>query len=45
MSYLRDTNAWIAYPRQDDAKLVQRFLQVLPMDILRTSIVLAQLGR
>ena len=33
MIYLLDTNAWIAYLRQSNARLVQRFLQVAPADI------------
>ena len=34
MIYLLDTNAWIAYLRQNNVRLVQRFLQVDPRDIL-----------
>jgi predicted nucleic acid-binding protein len=41
--YLLDTNAWIAYLRQNNARLVQRFLQVVPTDILLNSVVLAEL--
>ncbi len=43
MIYLLDTNAWIAYLRQNNARLVQRFLQVLPADIGLNSVVLAEL--
>ena len=43
MIYLLDTNAWIAYLRQNNARLVQRFLQVVPTDILLNSVVLAEL--
>lgn len=43
MTYLPDTNAWIAYLRQNNAGLVQRFLQVVPTDILLNSVVLAEL--
>jgi predicted nucleic acid-binding protein len=35
--YLLDTNAWIAFLRQNNARLVQRFLQVVPTDILLNS--------
>ena len=35
--YRLDTNAWIAYLRQNNARLVQRFLQVVPTDIERNS--------
>jgi tRNA(fMet)-specific endonuclease VapC len=41
--YLLDTNAWIAYLRQNSPPLVQRFLQVNPADIALSSIVLAEL--
>ncbi len=43
MTYLLDTNAWIAYLRQRNARLVQRFLQVLPADIALNSVALAEL--
>jgi tRNA(fMet)-specific endonuclease VapC len=41
--YLLDTNAWIGYLRQNNARLVQRFLQVVPADIALNSVVLAEL--
>jgi tRNA(fMet)-specific endonuclease VapC len=41
--YLLDTNAWIAYLRQNNQRLVQRFLQEKPSDIGLCSIVLAEL--
>lgn len=43
MIYLLDTNAWIAYLRQNDQRLVQRFLQVNAADIALSSVVLAEL--
>ena len=43
MIYLLDTNAWIAYLRQSNARLVQRFLQVAPADIGLNLVVLAEL--
>ncbi len=43
MIYLLDTNAWIAYLRQSNARLIQRFLQVAPADIGLNSIVVAEL--
>ncbi len=43
MIYLLDTNAWIAYLRQNNARLVQRFLHVVPTDIFLNSVVLAEL--
>ena len=43
MIYLLDTNAWIAYLRQNNARLVQRFLQLVPTDILLNSVALAEL--
>jgi tRNA(fMet)-specific endonuclease VapC len=41
--YLLDTNAWIGYLRQNNARLVQRFFQVAPTDILLNSVVLGEL--
>ncbi len=41
--YLLDTNAWIAYLRQNNARLVQRFLEVVPKDIGLNSVVVAEL--
>jgi len=41
--YLLDTNAWIVYLRQSNARLVQRLLQVVPADIALNSVVLAEL--
>jgi tRNA(fMet)-specific endonuclease VapC len=41
--YLLDTNAWIVYLRQSNARLVQRFLQVVPAEIALNSVVLAEL--
>jgi tRNA(fMet)-specific endonuclease VapC len=41
--YLLDTNAWIVYLRQSNARLVQRFLQTVPADIALNSVVLAEL--
>ena len=43
MIYLLDSNAWIAYLRQNNPRLVQRFLQVAPADIGLNSVVLAEL--
>lgn len=43
MSYLLDTNAWIAYLRQNNQNLVQRFLREDPADILLCSVVLGEL--
>ena len=43
MIYLLDTNAWIAYLRQNSARLVERFFQVAPADIALNSVVLAEL--
>lgn len=43
MTYLLDTNAWIAYLRQNNPRLVQRFLQVNPVEIALCSVVLAEL--
>jgi tRNA(fMet)-specific endonuclease VapC len=41
--YLLDSNAWIAYLRQNNARLVERFLQIAPADIGLNSVVLAEL--
>jgi len=41
--YLLDTNAWIANLRQNNSRLVQRFLQMNPADIALCSVVLAEL--
>ena len=43
MTYLLDTNAWIAYLRQNNQKLVQRFLQEDPAEISLCSVVLGEL--
>jgi tRNA(fMet)-specific endonuclease VapC len=43
MIYLLDTNTWIAYLRQNNPRLVQRFLQTAPSDIALCSVVLAGL--
>ena len=43
MIYLLDTNAWIAYSAANNTRLVQRFLQVAPTNILLNSVVLAEL--
>lgn len=43
MIYLPDTNAWIAYLRQNNSAIVHRFGQVHPGDIALCSIVLAEL--
>lgn len=43
MKYLLDTNAWIAYLRHNNPRVVQQFLQVNPADIARCSVVLAEL--
>jgi tRNA(fMet)-specific endonuclease VapC len=43
MIYLPDTNAWIAYLRQNNQRLVKRFQQVIPADIALCAIVLAEL--
>jgi predicted nucleic acid-binding protein len=37
--YLLDTNAWIAYLRQNNTRLVQRFLSVDPAEIALCSVV------
>jgi tRNA(fMet)-specific endonuclease VapC len=41
--YLLDTNVWIAYLRQNSARVVQRFLHTRPSDIFLNSVVLAEL--
>jgi tRNA(fMet)-specific endonuclease VapC len=41
--YLLDTNAWIAYLRQKNQRLVQRFQQTSSSDIVLCSVVLAEL--
>jgi tRNA(fMet)-specific endonuclease VapC len=41
--YLLDTNAWIAYLRQSNPSMVQRFLAVNPSDVALCSVVLAEL--
>jgi tRNA(fMet)-specific endonuclease VapC len=43
VKYLLDTNAWIAYLRQNNPQLVQRVLQENPADISLCSVVLAEL--
>lgn len=43
MRYLLDTDAWIAYLRQNNQKLVRRFLHEDPADILLCSVVLGEL--
>jgi tRNA(fMet)-specific endonuclease VapC len=43
VTYLLDTNSWIAYVRQNSQKLVQRLLQENPSEIGLCSIVLAEL--
>jgi tRNA(fMet)-specific endonuclease VapC len=43
VTYLLDTNAWIAYLRQKDAALLQKFHQVNASDIRLCSVVLAEL--
>jgi tRNA(fMet)-specific endonuclease VapC len=43
VKYLLDTNAWIAYLRQKNTKLVQRFLQSDPSELALCSVVLAEL--
>ena len=42
MTYLLDTNAWIAYLRQRNPKLMQKFLQEDPAEISLCSVVLAE---
>jgi tRNA(fMet)-specific endonuclease VapC len=41
--YLLDTNAWIAYLRQNDPALIQRVQQHQPTDIHLCSVVLGEL--
>ena len=43
MTYLLDTNAWIAYLRQRDAGLLRRMQQANPADLHLCTIVLAEL--
>ncbi len=43
MIYLLDSNAWIAYLRQNNLPLVQRVSQAQPADIALCSVVLAEL--
>lgn len=43
MIYLLDTNAWIAYLRQNHQHLLQRLQQQNPADIALCSVVLAEL--
>lgn len=43
MTYLLDTNAWIAYLRQNNQNLVQRFLREDPDEIALCSVVLGEL--
>ena len=43
MIYLPDSNAWIAYLRENNPQLVQRFLQAEPAQIALCSVV--QIGR
>ncbi len=43
MIYLLDSNAWIAYLRQNSPQLVQRFLRADPAEIAFCSVVLAEL--
>jgi tRNA(fMet)-specific endonuclease VapC len=43
VTYLLDTNAWIAYLRQNNQKLVQRILREDPSEILLCSVVLGEL--
>lgn len=43
MIYLLDTNAWIAYLRQNDPPLIARFQQIDPIDLRLCSVVLAEL--
>lgn len=43
MTYLLDTNAWIAYLRQNNPHLIQRLQQQDPADIALCSVVLAAL--
>lgn len=43
MTYLLDTNAWIAYLRQNNPKLVRTVAQMNPTDIALCSVVLGEL--
>jgi tRNA(fMet)-specific endonuclease VapC len=43
LTYLFDANAWIAYLRQNNAQLVQWFLQVNSAEIGLCSVVLGEL--
>ena len=43
MTYLLDTNAWIAYLRQNNPKLVRKVSQLNPTDIALCSVVLGEL--
>ncbi len=43
MTYLLDTNSWIAYLRQTSAGLLQKMQQAAPTDIRLCSVVLAEL--
>ena len=43
MTYLLDTNAWIAYLRQTTPTVVQKVQQTSPSDIWLCSVVLAEL--
>ena len=43
MTYLLDTNAWIAYLRRNSQNLVQRFLREDPAEIVLCSVVLGEL--
>lgn len=43
MTYLLDSNAWIAYLRQKDPALIQKVQQTDPKDIRLCSVVLGEL--
>ena len=43
MTYLLDTNAWIAHLRQKNTRLATRFLQVSASEIVLCSVVVAEL--
>ena len=43
MTYLLDTNAWIAHLRQNNPRIAQHFLQVNAAEIALCSVVLAEL--
>lgn len=43
MTYLLDSNAWIAYMRRKDPALIQRIQQTNPNDIVLCSVVLGEL--